>query len=154
MGKAMFGSDDGLKSMPIAGPLMMSDAGKDIPPVLEDIANSFKAPPVSLMLLDPSAGAVASPSSVSKPGDVVRSLAAPTANGTPPAQDIPLAPVKPGTTKVDQRVSVDAPFHLTIQGDVQDANQLFQKLRPLLDQHQREFAEQLQSRQLYDSPHI
>ncbi|MBK3511316.1 phage tail tape measure protein [Pseudomonas sp. MF6747] len=57
-GKAMFGSDPATKVMPAAGPLMMADAGKNIPPVLGDIAASFKAPqkvaaPVPLMLLQP-----------------------------------------------------------------------------------------------------
>ena len=35
-----------------------------------------------------------------------------------------------------------------------DAQQLFHKLKPLLDQHQREMAQQLESRKLYDTPHI
>lgn len=52
-GKALFGSDDSLKRMPYAGPLMMRDAGKNIPPVLGDIAKSFKASPAPLMLKAP-----------------------------------------------------------------------------------------------------
>lgn len=44
-GKKAFGSDPASKVMPAAGPLMMTDAGKNIPPVLGDIADSFKATP-------------------------------------------------------------------------------------------------------------
>ncbi|WP_395600913.1 phage tail tape measure protein [Pseudomonas sp. B19125] len=44
-GKKAFGSDPASKVMPAAGPLMMTDAGKNIPPVLGDIAESFKATP-------------------------------------------------------------------------------------------------------------
>jgi TP901 family phage tail tape measure protein len=51
MGKKMFGADESLKQMPVAGPLMMADAGKSVPPVLNDIAKSFKTPAPSPLLL-------------------------------------------------------------------------------------------------------
>jgi TP901 family phage tail tape measure protein len=45
LGKSMFGTDEGLKSMPAAGPLMMVNAGKNVPPVMGDIAKSFDTAP-------------------------------------------------------------------------------------------------------------
>jgi TP901 family phage tail tape measure protein len=45
LGKSMFGTPEELKSMPAAGPLMMADAGKNIPPVMGDIAKSFDTAP-------------------------------------------------------------------------------------------------------------
>lgn len=52
LGKKMFGGDESLKQMPVAGPLMMADAGKSIPPVLDDVAQSFKAPAPAPLLLE------------------------------------------------------------------------------------------------------
>ncbi|MHC8285362.1 phage tail tape measure protein [Pseudomonas sp. XS1P51] len=45
LGKSMFGTPEELKSMPAAGPLMMVNAGKNIPPVMGDIAKSFDTAP-------------------------------------------------------------------------------------------------------------
>ncbi|KJZ41731.1 phage tail tape measure protein [Pseudomonas fluorescens] len=45
LGKSMFGTDEALKSMPAAGPLMMANAGKNVPPVMGDIAKSFDTAP-------------------------------------------------------------------------------------------------------------
>ncbi|MHC8334706.1 phage tail tape measure protein [Pseudomonas sp. LB3P25] len=45
LGKSMFGTDEALKSMPAAGPLMMANAGKNVPPVMGDIAKSFDTVP-------------------------------------------------------------------------------------------------------------
>jgi hypothetical protein len=58
LGKSAFGTPDALKRMPAAGPLMMAAAGKDIPPVLGGIAQSF-APSTTgpLMLTHPGQGA-------------------------------------------------------------------------------------------------
>lgn len=53
LGKEMFGTPEALKQMPTAGPLMMKDAGKDVPPVLGDIAQSFKKPAAPLVLVHP-----------------------------------------------------------------------------------------------------
>jgi TP901 family phage tail tape measure protein len=296
-GKAAFGTSDELKRMPAAGPLMMADAGKDIPPVMGRIAQSFAPPaPVPLMManagqapasapaplvvkpLAPVAPApapvslvvnplasvatapasaplvVSSPAPVAKapasaplvvsspapaaqapasvplvvnplapvakvpaPAPLVVSSPAPTAQAPAPAPLVvkPLAPVikappagvakpvpvpgpppaaqvrpapevkpgdaarammlppasedakasrlakpapasaeKPAVTKVDTKVDINAPFSLTVQGDVADVNVLFNRLRPLLDQHQREFAQQLDNRKLYDDPNV
>jgi TP901 family phage tail tape measure protein len=53
VGKKAFGADESLKQMPTAGPLMMRDAGKSVPPVLGDIAQSFKTPPAPMVLVRP-----------------------------------------------------------------------------------------------------
>lgn len=53
VGKKAFGTDESLKQMPTAGPLMMRDAGKSVPPVLGDIAQSFKTPPAPMVLVRP-----------------------------------------------------------------------------------------------------
>lgn len=53
VGKKAFGTDESLKQMPPAGPLMMRDAGKSVPPVLGDIAQSFKTPPAPMVLVRP-----------------------------------------------------------------------------------------------------
>jgi hypothetical protein len=45
LGKSMFGTDEALQSMPAAGPLMMANAGKNVPPVMGDIAKSFDTAP-------------------------------------------------------------------------------------------------------------
>ncbi|CAN7660606.1 phage tail tape measure protein [Pseudomonas sp. LjRoot263] len=45
LGKSMFGTDEALKSLPAAGPLMMANAGKNVPPVMGDIAKSFDTAP-------------------------------------------------------------------------------------------------------------
>jgi TP901 family phage tail tape measure protein len=45
LGKSMFGTDEALKSVPAAGPLMMANAGKNVPPVMGDIAKSFDTAP-------------------------------------------------------------------------------------------------------------
>jgi TP901 family phage tail tape measure protein len=95
-GKKMFGADAESKVMPAAGPLMMTDAGKNIPPVLGDIAASFKAPPkvaapVPLMLLQPP---------VTVPGPTSRTEAV-----TPPGRNVApltLAP-EPGLRAVPGR---------------------------------------------------
>ena len=115
-GKAMFGSDPATKVMPAAGPLMMADAGKNIPPVLGDIAASFKAPPKvappgPLMLLrSPVAapGPASRPEAVTPPGrnaapvtlapaPVVQAIAPPATVQVVPGRDAvparPLAPV-------------------------------------------------------------
>ncbi|WP_455928809.1 phage tail tape measure protein [Pseudomonas fluorescens] len=83
-GKKVFGSDPASKVMPAAGPLMMTDAGKNIPPVLGDIAESFKATPkVSapaplMMLREPVSSATApGPASRAQPVTPETSNAAP-----------------------------------------------------------------------------
>ncbi|PFG58887.1 phage tail tape-measure protein [Pseudomonas poae] len=151
LGKAVFGGDDGLKKMPDAGPLMMANAGKDIPPVMADIAASFapKANGAGPLLMP---GAVKTPGLVG--GDVVRSLASPPASSTPAAVSLMAVPPKPPAPKIEQKVDINAPLHLTVQGDVKDPAQLARELQPYLDQHQREITQQLESRKLYDDAHL
>ncbi|NVZ38817.1 phage tail tape measure protein [Pseudomonas sp. 21615526] len=168
LGKAAFGGNDGLKKMPDAGPLMMANAGQDIPPVLGDIAASF-APKdkwlVPLKMAADSSGAGAAPSgpllmpaAVKAPGpvggDVVRSLASPPASSAPAAVSLMAVPVKPPAPKIEQKVDISAPIQVTVQGDVKDPAQLARELRPYIEQQQREITQQLESRKLYDDAHL
>lgn len=120
-GKAMFGSDPATKVMPAAGPLMMADAGKNIPPVLGDIAASFKAPqkvaaPVPLMLLQPPAPAPG-PTSRTEPVTAPGRNAAPVTLAPTPVQGgraVPgrdAAPARPLAPIVQPIVS-PAPVHV------------------------------------------
>jgi TP901 family phage tail tape measure protein len=161
LGKTMFGADESLKSLPSAGPLMMAHAGKDIPPVLGDIAKSFAKPAGdgSLLVAAPGAGVPVAAQAPAPPagaqmGDAARAMMLPPASADAAAAKLTAPPVKSEGIKVDSKVDIQAPFTLTVQGDVQDANALFARLKPLLDQHQREFAQQLESRKLYDTPNI
>jgi TP901 family phage tail tape measure protein len=52
-GKEMFGTPDLLKKVPDAGPLMMVNAGQNIPPVMGDIARSFAPVPVVKDMVQP-----------------------------------------------------------------------------------------------------
>jgi len=149
LGKSFFGGDDGLKKMPDAGPLMMVNAGKDIPPVMADIATSF-APKGDGSLLMP--GAVKTPGPVG--GDVVRSLASPPASGTPAGVSLMAVPPKPPAPKIEQKVDISAPIQVTVQGDVKDPAQLARELQPYIAQQQREITQQLESRKLYDEAHL
>ncbi len=151
LGKSFFGGDDGLKKMPVAGPLMMANAGKDIPPVLGDIAASF-APK------DNGTGPLLMPGAVKSPGpiggDVVRSLASPPASSTTAAVSLMAVPPKPPAPKIEQRVDISAPIQVTVQGDVKDPAQLARELQPYIAQQQREITQQLESRKLYDDAHL
>ena len=149
LGKSFFGGDDGLKKMPDAGPLMMVNAGKDIPPVLGDIATSF-TPKGDGSLLMP--GAVKTPGPVG--GDVVRSLASPPASSTPAGVSLMAVPPKPPAPKIEQKVDISAPIQVTVQGDVKDPAQLARELQPYIAQQQREITQQLESRKLYDDAHL
>lgn len=149
LGKSFFGGDDGLKKMPDAGPLMMVNAGKDIPPVLGDIATSF-APKGNGPLLMP--GAVKTPGPVG--GDVVRSLASPPASSTPAGVSLMAVLPKLPAPKIEQKVDISAPIQVTVQGDVKDPAQLARELQPYIAQQQREITQQLESRKLYDDAHL
>jgi len=149
LGKSFFGGDDGLKKMPDAGPLMMVNAGKDIPPVLGDIGTSF-APKGDGSLLMP--GAVKTPGPVG--GDVIRSLASPPASSTPAGVSLMAVPPKPPAPKIEQKVDISAPIQVTVQGDVKDPAQLARELQPYIAQQQREITQQLESRKLYDDAHL
>jgi hypothetical protein len=149
LGKSFFGGDDGLKKMPDAGPLMMVKAGKDIPPVMADIATSF-APKGDGSLLMP--GAVKTPGPVG--GDVVRSLASPPASSASAGVSLMAVPPKPPAPKIEQKVDISAPIQVIVQGDVKDPAQLARELQPYIAQQQREITQQLESRKLYDEAHL
>lgn len=162
LGKSLFGADVSLKKVPDAGPLMMANAGQNLPPVMGNIARSF-APAVGP--LRPAASGSPKPSAVQNLlpereadgaalGDVTRSLAAP----TPPSVPALLAPVpaatKPEAPKVEQRIDIQAPLHITVQGDVKDPAQMARELRPFIEQQMQQATQQLQNRKLYDEPHV
>ena len=156
IGKSMFGSDESKKVMPVAGPLMMKDAGKDIPPVLGDIAKSFAPSRTGpLMLANPGQGALPATPNALNQGDVARAMMMPQAAVDAAAGPLAAAVVaKVQPAKIEPKVDISAPFTLTVQGDVKDPNELVARLQPLLEQHRREIAQQLESRQLYDAPHL
>ena len=178
LGKSMFGTPEERKSMPAAGPLMMANAGRNIPPVMGDIAKSFAvapkafeppaAPPVSYDPSDPnSKDAMLLPHFANKvrfpgaelarpqPGDVAKAMMLPPASADAGMSAGPLAMVaKPAPTTVETKVDIQAPFTLTVNGDVKDAATLYGQLKPMLDQHYRDMAKQASSTKLYDEPHI
>jgi hypothetical protein len=155
VGKAMFGSDESAKVMPVAGPLMMKDAGKDIPPVLGDIAKSFAPSRTGpLMLANPGQGALPATPGAVNPGDAARAMMMPQASADAVAAPLAAAVVaKVQPAKIEPKVDIHAPITLTVQGDVKDPAELMAQLRPLMEQQQREIAQQLENRKLYDAPH-
>jgi len=156
IGKSMFGADESKKAMPVAGPLMMKDAGKDIPPVLGDIAKSFTPSRTGpLMLTNPGQGALPATPGTVNPGDAARSMMLPQASAEAVAAPLAAAVVaKVQPAKIEPKVDIHAPITLTVQGDVKDPNEILAQLRPLMEQQQREIAQQLESRKLYDAPNI
>ena len=190
LGKSMFGTPEELKSMPAAGPLMMANAGKNIPPVMGDIAKSFDtapkvfepppAAPVSYdprdpdskdaMLLPHFANKVRFPgaglrqpkdirsgleNSAPQPGDAAKAMMLPPASAGAGMSAGPLAMVaKPVPATIESKVDIQAPFSLVVNGDVKDAATIYNQIKPLLDQHYRDMAQQVENRKLYDAPHI
>jgi TP901 family phage tail tape measure protein len=212
LGKAAFGTPDELKRLPAAGPLMMANAGKDIPPVLGGIAQSF-APSTTgpLMLANTGAGPGASVAATTaaapivpaapqvsydprdlnskdamlmphfankvrfpgselrrpkvirsgledpapQPGEAAKAMMLPPASADAAAGALvkPMA-AKAEVPKVESNVAIQAPFSLTVNGDVKDAAQLYGQLKPLLDQHYRDMAKQMGSAQLHDAAHV
>ncbi|PYZ00791.1 phage tail tape measure protein [Pseudomonas sp. TKO14] len=135
-GKAMFGSDDSLKRMPAAGPLMMVNAGKDIPPVLGDIAKSFKTGQTPPMM----GQVVRSMGTASPPAAVPALLKAPE-----PAKQVP---------KVDQQFAFSPSLQVTVQGDVKDPAQVAREVEPYMRRMFDEYSRQAAARQLSDEPHV
>ncbi|MDP9533992.1 phage tail tape measure protein [Pseudomonas protegens] len=135
-GKAMFGSDDLLKRMPAAGPLMMVNAGKDIPPVLGDIAKSFKTGQTPPMM-----------------GQVVRSMGTAAPSAAVPAMLKAPEPAKQ-VPKVDQQFTFAPTLPITVQGDVKDPAQVAREVEPHLRRMFDEFSRQAAARQLSDEPHV
>lgn len=177
VGKSLFGADDAAKKMPDAGPLMMANAGKDIAPVMGDIAKSFAKPAGPLMMAAPSIAPEGAPAAKDSakvgdvgrtmlrpdagadvkaaPGDVARSMMLPEASAD--AKLGPLAKAAPASApapKVESNVAINAPFSLTVNGDVKDGNQLFAQIKPQLDQYYRDMAKQQESRNLFDAAHV
>ncbi|KTC38021.1 phage tail protein [Pseudomonas sp. ABAC61] len=145
-GKALFGSDDSLKRLPDAGPLMMRDAGKNVPPVLGDIAKSFKTGPAPLMLK--------APESAKPLGQVVRSMAGTESPVSTPAMLKAPELVKPAPPKVDQQFSFAPNLQVQVQGDVKDPAQLAREVEPHLRRMFDEYSRQAAARQLSDEPHV
>ncbi|MBD9616777.1 phage tail tape measure protein [Pseudomonas sp. PDM07] len=155
LGKSLFGADDAAKKLPDAGPLMMVNAGKDIKPVTGDIAKSFAKPAAATPLMMAPTGQAASPGGSAQLGDVGRSMLLPPAGVDATAGPLAKpAPASPPPANIEARVDIQAPFSLTVQGDVQDANALYTKLKPMLDQHYRELAKAQENRKLFDAPHV
>lgn len=155
MGKALFGADDATKKMPAAGPLMMAKAGKDIAPVMGDIAKSFTKPPGAAPLMMAPPGQSPAPAASAQIGDAGRSMMLPEASADAKAGPLAKpAPTAAPPANIEARVDIQAPFSLTVQGDVQDANALYNKLKPMLDQHYRDLAKQQENRKLFDAPHV
>jgi len=156
IGKSMFGSDESKNAMPVAGPLMMKDAGKDVPPVLGDIAKSFapsRAGP--LVLANPGPGTLPGTPGTVNPGDAARSMMMPQASADAVAAPLAAAVVaKVQPANIESKVDIHAPISLTVQGDVKDPNEILAQLRPMMEQQQREIAQQLENRKLYDAPNI
>ncbi len=150
VGKSMFGTDESLKSPPAAGPLMMANAGQNLPPVMSDIARSFspsKSANTPGLLPERDADSAAM-------GDVTRSLSTPSAPNVPALLAPIAAAPKSEPPKIEQRVEIQAPLHITVQGDVKDPAQLARELQPYIDQQLRQSTQQLQNRTLYDEPHV
>lgn len=144
LGKKLFGTDESLKRVPDAGPLMMADAGKNLSPVMGDIARSFGPKPAN----GPLAPAAAM-------GDVARSLAAPASAPVPPALlAAPVPATKAESPKIEQQVQISAPLHITVQGDAKDPAQMARELQPFIAQQMQQATQQLQNRKLYDEPHV
>ncbi|WWG64453.1 hypothetical protein VRB21_14580 [Pseudomonas poae] len=57
-------------------------------------------------------------------------------------------------SKIETKVEINSPIQVTVQGDVKDPAELMAQLRPLMEQQQRDIAQQLESRKLYDAPNI
>ncbi|RBL70089.1 phage tail tape measure protein [Pseudomonas sp. MWU13-2625] len=143
LGKKLFGTDESLKRVPDAGPLMMADAGKNLSPVMGDIARSFGPKPAS------------GPLAPAAMGDVARSLAVPASAPIPPALLAAPVPVaKAESPKIEQQVQISAPLHITVQGDAKDPAQMARELQPFIAQQMQQATQQLQNRKLYDEPHV
>jgi len=161
------------------GPLMLTNPGKG-PELGSTMAPTPAPPPVSYdphdlnskdaMLLPHFANKVRFPGSELRRPKVIRSgledpppqlgtvakdmLLPPTnADAAAGALVKPMAPA-PVAPKVESNVAIQAPFSLTVNGDVKDGNQLFAQIKPQLDQYYRDMAKQVGSSQLYDKPHV
>ncbi|WP_025127680.1 phage tail tape measure protein [Pseudomonas sp. PH1b] len=137
-GKAMFGSDESLKQMPAAGPLMMRNAGQNLPPVMGDIAKSFQSGQTPPLM-----------------GQAVRSMASPLASTATPATINPPESFKSQLPPVIEQQFSFAPYlSISVQGDVRDPAQLARELEPHLRWQFDEYSRQAAARQLFDAAHV
>lgn len=138
LGKKMFGSDESLKQMPAAGPLMMRNAGQNIPPVMGDIAKSFQTGQTPLLM-----------------GQAVRSMASPSSSTAALATITAPDSFKPQVPPVIEQQFSFAPYlSISVQGDVRDPAQLARELEPHLRWQFDEFSRQAAARQLFDAAHV
>lgn len=134
----MFGSDESLKQMPAAGPLMMRNAGQNLPPVMGDIAKSFQSGQTPPLM-----------------GQAVRSMASPLASTATPATINPPESFKSQLPPVIEQQFSFAPYlSISVQGDVRDPAQLARELEPHLRWQFDEFSRQAAARQLFDAAHV
>lgn len=160
LGKSLFGADESLKKVPDAGPLMMANAGQNLPPVMGNIARSFApgaAGPVAPSASTPAALQSLLPeraADAAAMGDVTRSLSAPAPPSVPALLAPPPAAIKVEPPKIEQRIEISAPLHITVQGDAKDPAQMARELRPFIEQQMQQATQQLQNRKLYDEPHV
>jgi len=160
LGKSMFGADESLKKVPDTGPLMMANAGQNLPPVMGNIARSFApATVIPLVQSTPTPSAVQSllperAADAAAMGDVTRSLSAPAPPSVPALLAPAPAPTKTEPPKIEQRVEISAPLHITVQGDAKDPAQMARELQPFIAQQMQQATQQLQNRKLYDEPHV
>lgn len=138
LGKKLFGSDESLKHLPAAGPLMMRNAGQNIPPVMGDIAKSFQkgqTPPLM--------------------GQAARSMLSPSSSAAAPATITAPESLKPQVPPVIEQQFSFAPYlSISVQGDVRDPAQLARELEPHLRWQFDEFSRQAAARQLFDAAHV
>lgn len=138
LGKKMFGSDESLKRLPAAGPLMMANAGQTIPPVMGDIAKSFKPRETPLMM-----------------GQVVRSMETPSPSASTLATINPPQSFASQVPPVLEQQFSFAPYlSISVQGDVKDPAQLARELEPYLRFQFDEYSRQATARQLFDPAHV
>jgi len=156
LGKSLFGADESLKKVPDAGPLMMVNAGQNLPPVMGGVVRSF-APVAASPVATPSAVQSLLPeraADAAAMGDVTRSLSAPAPPSVPALLAPPPAAIKVEPPKIEQRIEISAPLHITVQGDAKDPAQMARELRPFIEQQMQQATQQLQNRKLYDEPHV
>ena len=58
------------------------------------------------------------------------------------------------TPKIQQKIDIAAPLHITVKGDAKDPAALARELQPHLQRHMEQIGQQMANRNLYDPPHI
>lgn len=87
-------------------------------------------------------------------GDVVRSFSSTTSSGplAMPPKIEPVLKVEP--PKIQQKIDITAPLHVTVKGDVKDPAALARELQPHLQRQMEQIGQQMSNRNLYDAPHV